>query len=75
MAKVVFDVGDRFSFGKEYGIVLGDGKALLFKGEGGRTERTLKKDKIPKNAIPISDKDVIHYEVKFAMDAVAAVIM
>lgn len=75
MTKVLFKVGDRFSFGEEYGIVLGNDKALLFKGRGGRTGRTVKKGNIPNNAIPIiRDKDLPPYEVSFAMDAVAVVI-
>ena len=70
MAKIEWKQGDRFSFGREYGLILNDGKALLFKGVGGRTGRQVEKGDVPENAIPLSESNVLPFEVSFAMEAV-----
>jgi len=73
MATIAWTCGDRFSFNGGYGIMFRKG-ALLFKGEGGRTGRTISRGDVPPDAIPISADALknVPYDVKFAMDAVAA---
>lgn len=77
MAKITFSKNDVFSFGegvKEYGVVLSNDKALLFKGQGGRTGRTVLKSDIPEDAMPVADVEELPYQIQFAIKAVSAVI-
>ena len=77
MATVSFVPGDAFSFPSGYGIVLPDGKAFTIGGEGGRSGYTQKKGEIPVEALPVLAEQYakIHFEVRFALDAVKIAVM
>lgn len=80
MAKVIFDVGDRFVLRTDlteprnnpgFGIVLHGERALVIRGPGGRTLRTIiREPTIPKGALPVGHRTDMPYEVQFALDAV-----
>jgi hypothetical protein len=84
MTIVRFEPKDRFSYktdaGKEYGVAISSNEAILFKGQGGRTGRTVEKGTIPKDSLPLYTHDginyeCVHFEVTFAMDAVCLTII
>jgi hypothetical protein len=80
MSTIIFEPKDKFSYevgrDKEFGIAISFNEAILFKGIGDRTGRSTLKAEIPKNAIPLTSReaDQLHYEVKFAMDAIATML-
>lgn len=74
MAKITFERGDIFSFGKSantgFGLVINNGSALLISGSGGRTGFNLKKvDMVPDDALP-TNPTVMRFEIQFAMKAI-----
>lgn len=75
MTTIDFNEGDRFFYlvgqKREFGIVLSDGKALLFHSDEEGRGRSVEKKKIPNNILPIErKKDPIPRDINFAMAAV-----
>ena len=82
MAKIVFEVGDVFSFpgqhGLNYGILLPDRKVVLIDTNvpRGRPCRIARVIDIPTNALPVMDLEMLPiYEVRFALQAVRIAIL
>ncbi|HUO75300.1 MAG TPA: hypothetical protein VMU12_00030 [Candidatus Paceibacterota bacterium] len=89
MPLVTFMKGDRFKYipadrrdevteRHAYGVVLNDGTAFVITGAGGRiARRSMRLDKIPGDALPVSDLEWLEevpYEVKFALQCVRVAI-
>lgn len=78
MTTIILKKGDKFSFpqGKGenngIGIFLGNGKALLVKGRGGRSGWDIEKTtNLPDGSFPIEDERGVDSEVAFALRAVS----
>ncbi len=80
-AQVILKKGDRFSFLQENsekrgtGIFLGNGKALLVKGDDALTGWSFERTSIiPGDLLPIEDDKSLHYDIKLILKAVSYVI-
>lgn len=70
MAKINWEKGDKFSFGKAFGVVLDNDKALLFKDVKNRNGCRLQKGDVPKKAIPLAKDIWLSEAISLAMRAV-----
>ena len=77
MQKINPGIGDRFVSGEGWGVVIGRDRAVLFKGEGGRSGRTVEVGGIPGSAVfHEGGRNLagIDYDLILAMDAVVAML-
>lgn len=74
MAKVIFEVGDAFSWEEGHGVVVGDNRAVIITGKGGRSGTPkVTHGFIPPDAIP-TDDEKLSYETQMAIAGARATV-
>lgn len=74
MAKVIFEVGDVFSWEEGYGVVVGDNHAVIITGKGERyNQPKITHGFIPPDAVP-TDYEKLSYETQMAIAGARATV-
>lgn len=68
--KIKFEFGDVFYFEKGYGVVINDGKVMLFGEQDGRSNSIAKGSTIPAEAVRCDITEIKSDEIRTAITAV-----